>query len=429
MSNCGSCGKPATPGDRFCGHCGATVTQSTTPSAPTARPAAAPPPSGGNKLGLALLLAGLVVLGGSVGVYLHLTSDTAEDSDDGDRRHVSKEDKDDKDDKDEKPSKGGDNEDDKPTPSRADVEPKGEFKSLPSGATEVDRPGSFDYVKSPPSCAHESLMTDDLKKVALGVDEQLRKGSTLSWEEEKKIGDQMIDLIPSQMGGRLNKGGVLTGYIASVGEQLVSNVARKEVKYHFYVLEDTEVVNAFALPGGYVVVTEPLLKKMAHNEAQLAAVLGHEIGHADMRHPVAVFEATRALGIPDDEAIAQALVQLGRTPYSAAQEENADEYGAKSMHLVGYSVFQAVSMFEAMAKDEPESPAKAGASSDDPLGGLIQRGLAEAQNVLQSHPNSSRRACLLKHVASDLYDTSPREEAYVGTSNLDRKTPMSERVF
>ena len=76
----------------------------------------------------------------------------------------------------------------------------------------------------------------------------------------------------------------LQQYVDTVGQQLAAVSHRPELTYTFTVLDSTEI-NAFALPGGYVYITRGLLAYL-NSEAELAAVLGHEIGHVTARHGV-----------------------------------------------------------------------------------------------------------------------------------------------
>ncbi len=73
--------------------------------------------------------------------------------------------------------------------------------------------------------------------------------------------------------------------VKRVGERLVSRTAAAQSPYQFefHLLDDPETINAFALPGGQIVITEGLLRKL-NTEGQLAGVLGHEIGHVVARH-------------------------------------------------------------------------------------------------------------------------------------------------
>src|SRR5262245_48986590 len=76
----------------------------------------------------------------------------------------------------------------------------------------------------------------------------------------------------------------LQGYIQTLGKKLVTVSHRPNLEWHFTVV-DSPVVNAFAIPGGYVYMTRGILAYLA-NEAELAAVMGHEIGHVTARHSV-----------------------------------------------------------------------------------------------------------------------------------------------
>jgi len=73
-------------------------------------------------------------------------------------------------------------------------------------------------------------------------------------------------------------------YINLIGKAVSLHGRRAEIRYYFAVL-DTNEINAFAVPGGYVFITKGLLKEI-ENEAQLAAVLGHEIAHIESRHVI-----------------------------------------------------------------------------------------------------------------------------------------------
>lgn len=87
----------------------------------------------------------------------------------------------------------------------------------------------------------------------------------------------------------------LQGYVDSVGQKVARKSHRPNLRYHFTVL-DTPEINAFALPGGYVYVTRGILAYL-NSEAELAAVLGHEIGHVTARHGVRQASAAQVTDI------------------------------------------------------------------------------------------------------------------------------------
>ena len=87
----------------------------------------------------------------------------------------------------------------------------------------------------------------------------------------------------------------LQAYVQEIGERLAQKSHRSHLIYRFTVLDSTEV-NAFALPGGYIYITRGLLAYL-NSEAELAAVLGHELGHVTARHSVRQVSAAKATGL------------------------------------------------------------------------------------------------------------------------------------
>lgn len=115
----------------------------------------------------------------------------------------------------------------------------------------------------------------------------------MSEDSEIAIGRENHAKIIQQYGRYKNP--ALQDYVQGVGEQLAAVSHRKNLLYRFTVLDGKEV-NAFALPGGYIYITRGLLAYL-NNEAELAAVLGHEIGHVTARHGVRQQSAAAATGL------------------------------------------------------------------------------------------------------------------------------------
>lgn len=105
----------------------------------------------------------------------------------------------------------------------------------------------------------------------------------MSSEQEIAIGLQSAPEMAQQYGG-LYPDERLQAYVDQVGNKLVKNSMARDTpyKYSFHLLADDQTINAFALPGGPTFITHALFKQL--NEAQLAGVLGHEIGHVIGRH-------------------------------------------------------------------------------------------------------------------------------------------------
>lgn len=105
-------------------------------------------------------------------------------------------------------------------------------------------------------------------------------------KEEVALGAKTRDSVFKQYGRHADP--ALEAYVAGVGQKLAAVCDRRGLTYSFYVLE-TDMVNAFAAPGGYIFVTKGILKAMS-DESELAGVLGHEIGHVVGRHGMKALE-------------------------------------------------------------------------------------------------------------------------------------------
>ena len=145
------------------------------------------------------------------------------------------------------------------------------------------------------------------------------------------------------------------GLVEEVGGRIVHNSDARKSPYvenfHFHLLRDPKTVNAFALPGGQVFITEGLLNRL-ENEAQLAGVLGHEIGHVINRHSAQQMAKgqlgqilTVAVGVGaggnDDrgrkaQLVAAMVNQMTQLKFSRSDESEADHYGLKYMAEAGY---------------------------------------------------------------------------------------------
>lgn len=111
-------------------------------------------------------------------------------------------------------------------------------------------------------------------------------------EEEKQIGAQiagnLLGAVPLVNDSNLQK------YVNLVGRWVALQSERPDLEWHFGVVE-TEDINAFAAPGGYILLTKGLYRKL-NNEAELAGVLGHEIGHVIKKHHLDVLKKSKQIG-------------------------------------------------------------------------------------------------------------------------------------
>ena len=132
----------------------------------------------------------------------------------------------------------------------------------------------------------------NLGKVINKADE-VRQDLTFSDEEEQQLGGEISTKIRDKYGVVQDR--AVHKYVTLVGSVLASASSRPNLKWTFVVL-DTDGVNAFAAPGGFVHITRGALA-LIQNEAELADVLAHEIGHVTLKHTVKAIQKSKAIGL------------------------------------------------------------------------------------------------------------------------------------
>jgi predicted Zn-dependent protease len=183
----------------------------------------------------------------------------------------------------------------------------------------------------------------------------------LSQEQEVVLGLQSAPEMAEQFGGEDPDQSVQSD-VAAVGNRVVSQsvAAKTPYKFQFHVLADPQTVNAFALPGGPVFITHALLSRLA-NEAQLAGVLGHEVGHVVARHSSEQIAKSQlaqglvgAVGVAtSDQQAAQAaafVAQMAQMKYGRQDELQADALGVDLMSSAGYDPRTLIEVMEILAK-------------------------------------------------------------------------------
>ncbi len=161
--------------------------------------------------------------------------------------------------------------------------------------------------------------------------------------QETKVGASEHEKIKQEFG--FYNDANIQAYVNGIGRKVTAETERPDVSYQFFVL-DSPIVNAFALPGGYIYVSRGLLA-LANNEAELAAVLSHETGHITARHSAERYShgVVTSLGAAiisaaiDSSGVTQALgvgSNLYLSSYSRGQEDEADTLGLRYMTRGGY---------------------------------------------------------------------------------------------
>jgi len=224
----------------------------------------------------------------------------------------------------------------------------------------------------------------------------------------------------------------LQDYVNQVGQNLARNSHRPNLSYHFTIIDSSET-NAFALPGGYIYITRGILAYL-NSEAELGAVLGHEIGHVTARHSVQqISVATTAnIGVqiasvflPELQSVAGSNITnlLGNallSGYGREHELEADRLGAEYLGRTGYDpqamvkvigVLKNQEQFDAeIAKQEDREPrAYHGLFATHPDNDTrLKQVVNEAQSV--ARPNSAdNRAAFLQHINGMFFGDSPEQ--------------------
>ncbi|MBS3734877.1 MAG: M48 family metalloprotease [Phycisphaerae bacterium] len=183
-----------------------------------------------------------------------------------------------------------------------------------------------------------------------------------SREDEIALGEKYGPEFEAEYGGRVDDARVQE-YVSSIGLDLTT-AAERDMPYQFALLR-SHTPNAFAVPGGRIYVTVGLMKDMT-NERQLAAVLGHEIGHIVHRDSAKglqrqlgvellaaiVGEAVGGGGGTAAKTAAKVVGGLVNLRYSRDQEYNADQAGIKHMAAVGYNPWGMVELLRLLEREK-----------------------------------------------------------------------------
>jgi len=264
----------------------------------------------------------------------------------------------------------------------------------------------------------------------------------LTEAQEVSIGRQNDPKIRKQYG--VYNDPELQAYVQRVGEQLAKKSHRPNLRYTFTVL-DSDEVNAFALPGGYIYITRGILAYI-QNEAELAAVLGHEIGHVTARHGVNQY--TRAMAAQIGAGVLSAVVpelggQLGQdllnilgnallSGYGREDELQADRLGAEYIARNNYDPDAVIGVVSILKNQEEFEKKRAAAENREPrvyhgvfathpsADQRLQQAVGEAKKFKTGATTKIARADYHKHLDGVIYGDSPKEGVRRGSSFYHR---------
>jgi len=214
----------------------------------------------------------------------------------------------------------------------------------------------FSYYGAP---GDQNQVTGEMERVAFSEE-----------VEETKLGLQAMPQMVQQHGGP-SRDVQAQRRVTSVGNELLSGLARElqddpdreipdDYQFRFTLLADPQTVNAFALPGGPIFITEALYRRLdQRGNGELAGVLGHEIGHVIQRHgnkrmaKQKLFSGlSTAAGVAGGDAnsarTAQMIAQMVSMKYGREDELESDKWGVKLMALAGYDPNSMIGVMEVL---------------------------------------------------------------------------------
>ena len=224
----------------------------------------------------------------------------------------------------------------------------------------------------------------------------------ISEDSELALGAQNDPQIVASMG--VYEDAELQALLERVGKRMAAESHRPDLDWTFRII-DSEVVNAFAVPGGYVYFTRGILAHF-NNEAEFAGVLGHEIGHVTARHSAQQIRKQQlaqvgmigaAIASPtvanNLQAVSQGL-QLLFLKYSRSAEEESDALGVEYSSELGYDAKYMAGFFQTIDRLQ----AQAG---------------AEIPNFLSTHPDPANREQRVRQLAQQWQAKLPGEQDLV----------------
>ena len=195
----------------------------------------------------------------------------------------------------------------------------------------------------------------------------LALGACVNERQEQQIGDRVAAQVNAQV--PMVHDAALNAYVTGLGRSITRNSGRPGVPFKFYIV-DTDQVNAFALPGGHVYVNRGLTER-TRSQAELAAVIAHEVAHVAARHGVRNLQRQlrtsslvsvmyRMILGREPEILDQDALNLGGALWSAsnsrAEESEADQLAVKYLIRSGVDPHGMVKLLRRLLAEEKSNP-------------------------------------------------------------------------
>ncbi len=282
----------------------------------------------------------------------------------------------------------------------------------------------FNFGSSSGEDSGSSLPGINLNNLFSGV-KSLFEGLTMGEADEIHIGETLYPRFIDKLGGAYRNRRLQTS-LRGFGEDLFKTSERGALPWEITLINDN-TVNAWVLPGGKIGVNKGLLRYVNH-EAELAAVIGHEIGHAELSHGLSQMRSenfTKGLSSLGREALAS---QVGNDRFVTDQLIDLLEAPLLEMVTTGYSEdreFEADLHLLKVFQKTGHDPSKA----DDFFRTLLQimpKGTEDTTSLFSTHPGTQERIDRIQSTADGL-DASSREMASVDFGKLKRTFPTRKK--
>lgn len=250
----------------------------------------------------------------------------------------------------------------------------------------------------------DKLIKPDSKegKILAGATQIASSSKEIDYPTERTIGEGLA-LEGLQRFGNPVKNEALQQYVNLVGTAVAANSKRATIPYQFAVL-DSPVQNAFAVPGGVIFVSRALVA-ILDNEAELAAVLAHEVGHVSMKHALKSTQRAQLLqglgtitaasvGGKKGQQFASAIGDMQKVLFDKGldkeMEFEADQAAMETTYRTGYDPAAMITVLEKLQKLEASSTDKKGSwfSTHPPLAERIKK----LQEQLKKYPDHASQA-------------------------------------
>lgn len=262
------------------------------------------------------------------------------------------------------------------------------------------------------------------KAAFVALEGELREATRVTDAEESKISRAIERDLPKEreLEGKWDRPADVRrygGYLDALVRHLAAHSDRPSLRFRVHLIRDP-AFNAAALPGGLLMINTGVLSGplAVRSEAELAAVLAHEIAHVDLRHCMAAFQYARAI-LGEDVDEATIALRVLRSPIQSELEHEADEAGGRLALRAQYNPQAAVDLWRRHAAEASLTPSPG-------LLGILEDGLTD---VFRSHPPSEDRACRAMERVEWARGNTNFARLYDGQTNLSAHVIGATRAY